>query len=226
MIFDNSEALFFFGGWRNSWETSFRIVVFHVSSKMVKMGLYLHGPLSCNRAIRYSVGPFVGFLAHEVDGFRAARDFRHEITPCQSAKKKSSSKNNAQNHPKQTKHWNFNGWLFRVIFLAQDIPTNQKIGPDMPRYTLHPITMELKNDPVAKRNLSQTASHPLLWFLRNARMHVTSVWFFLLNWWFRTEVIKWDTFWGNQTMQIYGNFEGLPLYLCRNPAPLKARFKP
>ena len=33
---------------------------------------------------------------------------------------------------------------------------------------------------------------------------------------------QWDTFWGNQTMQIYGNFEGLPLYLCRNPAPLKA----
>ena len=26
----------------------------------------------------------------------------------------------------------------------------------------------------------------------------------------RAGVIKWDPFWGNQTIQIYGNFEGFP----------------
>ena len=27
-------------------------------------------------------------------------------------------------------------------------------------------------------------------------------------------VMKWNPFWGNQTMRIYGNFEGFPLFLC------------
>ena len=25
-------------------------------------------------------------------------------------------------------------------------------------------------------------------------------------------IIKWDPFWGDQTMQMYGNFKGFPLY--------------
>ena len=29
-----------------------------------------------------------------------------------------------------------------------------------------------------------------------------------------TGVIKWDPFWGNQTIQIYGKFEGVPFLPC------------
>ena len=29
---------------------------------------------------------------------------------------------------------------------------------------------------------------------------------------FKTGIIKWDPFWGDQTMQIYGDFEGIPPY--------------
>ena len=28
----------------------------------------------------------------------------------------------------------------------------------------------------------------------------------------KTGVIRWDPYWGDQTMQMYGNFEGFPLY--------------
>ena len=116
-------SIVFFWGGRNSWELVSELLFFMFHQKVVKMGHY--HKLQSSYQIRT-----VGSVDRWVSGawswwkFGAARGFSPRNHPRAKLRKKSRSKNNAQNHPKQTKHWNFNGSLFKVIFLARDIPTN------------------------------------------------------------------------------------------------------
>lgn len=114
---------FFLGGGGILGKLVSELLFFMFHQKVVKMGHY--HKLQSSYQIRT-----VGSVDRWVSGawswwkFGAARGFSPRNHPRAKLRKKSRSKNNAQNHPKQTKHWNFNGSLFKVIFLARDIPTN------------------------------------------------------------------------------------------------------
>lgn len=107
--------VFFLGGGGILGKLVSELLFFMFHQKVVKMGHY--HKLQSSYQIRT-----VGSVDRWVSGawswwkFGAARGFSPRNHPRAKLRKKSRSKNNAQNHPKQTKHWNFNGSLFKVIF--------------------------------------------------------------------------------------------------------------